>query len=141
MLKNHWHLLCVTSSLLITSFFFFLFFSSHSLIECILAALLISVLITSQLFWYNPIRYSLLHRIDACIAKITILCFIIYTFLTKLQDNIHLFFYILLLLVLFSMAILSEYYSQKEWLSTHHILFHGLLHICSFIGTFFAFYP
>jgi hypothetical protein len=142
MIQNQWQLLCITSSLLLTSLFYFVLFSSHCIIECILAFLLLCIILTSQLFWYNPIRYSIVHRIDAVLAKITIFSFMAYTLITKLPNtNVYFFSYILLLCLLFCMAISSEYYSQKEWLSVQHIVSHGLLHICSFIGTFYAFSP
>jgi hypothetical protein len=140
MVLNHFYL-CVSSSLLVTSLFYFMLCSSHSIMECFLAFLVVCVLITSQLFWYNPIRYSLLHKIDAIIAKSTILCFFIYTFFIKSQDDIRFFGYFALFVVLLFFATLSDHYSQQEWLSTSHIVFHGLLHIVSFMGTFFAFCP
>lgn len=140
MLVNHLYLY-VSSSVLVISLSCFLLFSSHCAIECILAFLLVCVLATSQLFWYNPIRYSLLHRIDAMIAKVTIILFFIYTFLMKSQDDLRFFVYTALFVSILVVAALSEFYSQQEWLSTPHIFFHGLLHMFGFIGTFFAFCP
>lgn len=137
---NHLHL-CVSSSLLGTSLLCFVLLSSHSLVECFLAFLLVCVLTTSQLFWYNPMRYSLLHRIDASIAKVTILCFFMYTFFIKSQNDIRFFVYTALFSSILIVAALSDIFSQKEWLSTSHIFCHGLLHLFGFIGTFFAFCP
>ena len=140
MSMNHLYL-CVSSSLFVTSLFYFTLCSSHCMMEYILAFLLVIVFTTSQFFWYNPIRYSLLHQMDALIAKVTIGCFFMYTFFVKSQNDLHFFSYIGLFSLLLIFAALSDMYSEKEWLSTSHIICHGVLHELGFLGTFFAFCP
>jgi hypothetical protein len=137
------HYLCISISLLFTSFLYFLLFSDKNGGECFLASLMILLFITSESFWYNPVRYSTLHRIDAALAKVTIFFFFLYTVLVKatLSNPCLLIQYSIVLAIILGSAALSEYYSQKQWLSDQHVFFHGLLHVSCFAGTFFAFIP
>jgi len=136
--SNH-KCLCYTNLLLIISLFYFLFTRQKIKtinFEYILALFIIPTIICSQLFWNNPIKQSNIHKIDAIIAKITILSFIIYTLLYKFKIS-----YLFVLLASIVCFYFSNYYSNKEWCSNQHLFFHGLLHICCFIGTFYAFAP
>ena len=131
--KNH-KIMCFTNLLLIVSlFYYFLYIENKPFIENILAIFLIITIIFSQLFWNNPIKNSLIHKID---AKIVICSFVLYTLLYK--------FTFIFLLVVLSVGIsfyFSNYYSRQEWCSNNHIFCHGLLHTFCFIATFFTFYP
>jgi len=131
--------LCFTSYSFLFSFIFFLIHSNKNYHECILSICLIMTYIFSQLFWYNAIRYSLMHKIDAIIAKTSILYFILYTLLCKNMTKYILYSYYIIILGIFIIAYLSNYYSSKEWCSNKHIFYHMLLHILCFIGTFYTF--
>ena len=76
------------------------------------------------------------NKIDAIIARIVILSFVLYTFLYKFNYK---FLYILLAIII--SFYFSNYYSNKEWCSNKHIFYHGLLHVFCFIGSFYTFYP
>lgn len=126
--------------LLIASILFFLFnrqkIKDKPFIEYVLASFLIITIVFSQLFWNNPIKQSKIHKIDAIIAKIVILSFILYTLLYKFK-----FSYLFVLLAIAISFYFSNYYSNKEWCSNQHLFCHGSLHIFCFIATFYAFSP
>lgn len=44
----------------------------------ILANLLIINMILSILFWSNPVKQGLIHKIDAVFARISLICFLLY---------------------------------------------------------------
>jgi hypothetical protein len=137
--KNHKYL-CYTNLLLIVTIIYFLFYEKKvkhkPFIEYVLAGFLIPVIITAQLFWNNPIKYSRIHKIDAIFAKIGISTLLLYTLLYKFH------FSCLFIILPGSLSVyLSNYYSKKEWCSNKHIFFHGLLHVCCFLTTLYTFYP
>jgi hypothetical protein len=123
-----------TNLLLIIPLFYFLLNKEKTMIDFLLLSLVVLNIIFYQLFWNNPIRNSKIHKIDAIIAKIVILSFIIYTLIYKLKFSY--------LFVLSGMSI-SFYFSNKfsniEWCCNKHLLWHGFLHIFGFIGMFYAF--
>lgn len=131
--ENYNFLLLTNSLLLYSIIYFFTNNTVHTLIEYILVSLLPFTIFFSQLFWINPIRYSIIHKIDAFIAKIVISSFIIYTLIYKYN-----FSYIILLYFIFLSFYYSNYYSSKKWCCNNHLFFHGLLHIFCFIATFYA---
>ena len=121
--------------------------SSSCLISCllnnnynILSFLLFATYIFSQLFWFNPIQHSLVHKIDSIVAKTSISCFIIYTLIFKELTFLLYYSYIFIVLNILLMSYLSNIESTKKWCSDKHILYHGLLHIFCFIGSFYAFF-
>lgn len=136
--KTNHKYLCYTILLLIISILYFLINLQEEkpFFEYILALLLIIIIIFSRIFWNNPIKNSIMHRIDAITAKIGILSFIFYTLIYKFKIS-----YLLVLLGTCISFYFSNKYSTQEWCCDKHIICHGLLHICCFIGTFYAFYP
>ena len=132
--ENYNFLLFTNLLLLYSIVYFFTNNTVHTLIEYILVSLLPFTIFFSQLFWINPIRYSVIHKIDAFIAKIVISSFIIYTLIYKYN-----FSYIILLHFIFLSFYYSNYYSSKKWCCNNHLFFHGLLHIFCFIATFYSF--
>ena len=137
--NTNYKYLCYTNLLLIITLFYFFIKKQKQkkpFIEYILASFLIPIIISSQLFWSNPIKQSNIHKIDAIIARIVIISFLFYTLFYKFQSSF--------LLVLLASAIsfyLSNYYSNKEWCSNKHLICHAFLHIFCFIGTFYTFSP
>jgi hypothetical protein len=132
-------ILRITNSLIIISFLFFLQFSEKNMWEKILAGCSIIILISSQLFWANPVRYSTIHRIDGIVAKITVLSFIGYVTFYKKIDPILLYLFMILVVWMMYFFLLSNFYSNKEWCCNKHILYHGMSHIFCFICSLFAF--
>ena len=74
-----------TNLLLVISLFYFLFKKEKPFTEYILAPMIVLIIITSQLFWDNPIKHSQIHITDAIIAKIVVVSFIFYTILYKFK--------------------------------------------------------
>jgi Ca2+/Na+ antiporter len=129
----------LTSSLLLVTFAFFLFNSKKNICEIVLASLLLLTFILSQLFWSNPIRYSKIHKLDAIIAKFTLISFILYVFLFKQLSFLHFNLFLLLLCFMFYFFYYSHCHSCKEWCSNFHLYYHGLAHICCCITALYAF--
>lgn len=136
---NH-RFLRYTNLLLIISIFYFLYtkpkLREKHMIEYLLVCFLIITIVFSQLFWNNPIKQSKIHKIDAIIAKIVILSFILYTIIYKFKVS-----YLLVLLAIAISFYFSNYFSNQEWCSSQHLFCHGCLHIFCFIATFYAFTP
>ena len=128
-----------TNLLLIFALFYFYYKSDKNWMECILAILLVAVIISSQIFWRNPVRGTSAHAIDAIIAKVYILSFIFYTILFKLHTDELAVLYAILLVFILAAAWFSSYYSSKRWCGPSHIHSHAFLHYFCFIATFFAF--
>jgi|LakMenE18May11ns_1017448.scaffolds.fasta_scaffold9553787_2 hypothetical protein len=128
-----------TNLLLLLSLVYFYYQSDKNLAECVLAFLLISVIISSQIFWRNPTRGTSIHKLDAMIAKVCILSFIFYTILFKLHTDELAVLYAILLVFILTAAGLSSYYSSKRWCGPSHLNSHAFLHYLCFIATFFAF--
>lgn len=63
-------LLRITNGLLVLSYIFFLQFSDKPAMEYILSICLLITICVSQIFWNNPVRYSIIHKIDGVIAKL-----------------------------------------------------------------------
>jgi len=131
----------ITNLLLFISFIFFIINSKKIIHEVLLGLCLLASIIMSQLFWNNPKKYSIVHRVDAYVAKFSISYFIIYTLLCKnLQISMVLFYsYIVSLFGIFFSFYMSNYYSSREWCCSNHIYCHGMLHICCFIASLYAF--
>jgi hypothetical protein len=130
-----------TNLLLFISFIFFIINSKKNINEVLLGLCLLASILMSQLFWNNPKKYSLIHKVDAYVAKFSISYFIIYTLLCK---NLHIsrvlfYSYIVSLFGIFFSFYMSNYYSSREWCSSNHIYCHGILHICCFIASLYAF--
>jgi hypothetical protein len=131
-----YHTVRYTNLLLVLSILYFFQYAKKTMIEYILVLFLIAIIVSSQLFWNNPIKGSTVHYIDAIIAKIVIITLMLYTLVYKFRFS--------LLFLLFAIAAsfyFSDYYSNEEWCSDDHLLWHGLGHICCFIGTLYTFSP
>ncbi len=135
---NHHYLRFTIQLLFITLYYVIYQLSCKQLhpIEYLLAFLLLLVMIFSQLFWKNPIKGSLTHKVDASIAKGTIGIFILYIILYKFKASF--LFFILALIISFAF---SHYFAMKEWCSNKHLFCHGTLHLFCFFASFYAFIP
>ena len=129
-----------TNSLLLCSIIFFFIYSKKNIFEKWLCLSLCLAFIFAQIFWKNPIRYSLIHRIDSYIAKTAIISFIGYTLMYKeLLHNKRLYSYLFIVFGIFFSFYKSNYHSSKSWCCSKHICWHAWLHILCFIGSFYAF--
>jgi hypothetical protein len=90
--------------------------------------------ILSTLFWYDTKKNTLIHKIDAIFAKLTMGGFLLYVMTIK--NN--LMNYSLILQVL-GIAYLSNTASRNKWYSRNHIMYHSLFHILCSTTTFMIF--
>jgi hypothetical protein len=136
-MKNH-NFLQITNILLLIPFYLLLIKEDQNIDEFTLNLLFLSILISSQLFWSDPIRNSLIHKMDAIIAKITIIYFILYILIySKHKNNLTLF--ILTIITIILSFYNSNHFSNKKWISNLHIINHAILHLSCFTGSFFIF--
>ena len=131
----------VSNGLLILSIVFYYLYSDKNQYENILAFSLVCMLVISQIFWNDPTRYSLVHKIDGLIAKIVGLIFVIYTLFYKGLGDIELTSYVVLLYITITLFLISDKHSSQEWCSQKHLRIHIIFHIMVFIGTLYAFLP
>ena len=132
--SNHKYLKYTNLLLIFSILYFFQYTKQKPILEYVFVLFLIIIIIFSQLFWNNPIKNSQIHKIDAIIAKISIISFILYTLIYKFRY--HCLFIILFGTISFYF---SNYYSKQQWCSNNHIFCHGLLHILCFIFTLYTF--
>jgi len=140
--------LCVTSSALLIPFSFYMNNAVKNfcefpddkkndllVYETVLAVILFIAIYASQWFWSNPIRHGIAHKVDAIVAKITILAFFVYTnFYKELWRD---WVYIGSTMVLLFFATMSYIESSNEWCSSSHVFYHGGLHlIAAFLGVY-----
>ena len=107
--------------------------------ESFLAIILLFCFIFSQIFWYHPVKNSWIHKIDALIARITILLFALYTIFYKKMRISSLVLYFLLGILALCAFYRSNFFSTKKWCSDDHLLNHGLLHIAGFLAFLYVF--
>lgn len=136
---NH-HYLRITNQLLFLTLYYFVYNLYHLKtihpIEYVLASSLVIVIITSQLFWRNPIKGSLIHKVDAFVAKIVIGTLITYTLIYKFKVS-----FLFILMAILVSFLCSHHYSKKEWCCNKHLISHGILHIFCFIASIYVFLP
>jgi hypothetical protein len=133
------HYLCITSGLFLLVLIIY-FLSIHKNLEKnILSCCLFLCLLLSQLFWYNPVDGSFIHKMDARIAKLNAFLFIIYMLFYKKIFGFALFLYLLLGILTIYAFYRSHYYSRKEWCCDEHLFNHGLIHIAALFGMLYAF--
>lgn len=88
----------------------------------------------SMVFWWNPVKGSLVHNIDKVLARISVSSIIAYklcycpTPLFVAQVATMLMFFKL-----------SNTSSLQSWCSRNHIMFHALAHICAHRAIYLAF--
>jgi hypothetical protein len=130
--------LCITSGISFINIGIYLFKKNKDFKRNILAIILFTCLFLSQLFWINPIQNSLVHKLDAFVAKITTLLFFLYVFYKNYLKNI---FYICIILGIFTIISFyrSNYYSNIEWCCNDHLFNHGLLHTNGFFISLYVF--
>lgn len=144
-MKLH-HLCCVS----ITTYIFpVMFYCKRHQVENIACKsnffLSLLALICSNLFWINPIKNNIYHKIDGIVAKVTYSHVVIYT--TYVLNNInnkklskkYLYEYYGLNAIVIILFLLSSYYSSKQWCCTKHIFFCVCFHMVGMISTSYAY--
>lgn len=129
----------ITNLTLLFTLLYFYLNSNKNIAECSLAICVIFLFIFAQIFWQNPIKNSLIHKIDGIVVKILIISFILYVVLIKKIPWTTKLAFLMITGFAISAFYLSDHFSSIEWCSECHIMFHGISHIFCFIGTIFAF--
>ncbi len=134
--QNNNQYLCWTSSLFLVSLLYVFLHSQRPVFEYVLASLLGVLVLTSQLFWSNPIEGSTVHQIDAIVAKMVFVLFAVYTLLYKFSAS-----FLLLLSAMGVAFYFSNEASTEAWCSNAHLFWHGCLHSLGVVGTLYTFAP
>ena len=101
--------------------------------------LLISNFILSCIFWCNPIKHNVVHKLDGFMAKISFALFSLYIVFIKQASLLYKLAYIVHMSLTLFFFIISDYYSNKEWCCDNHIYMHLYFHIMIAIGIMYAF--
>lgn len=91
--------------------------------------ILLVVFVFSIAFWSDPVRFSHVHRMDAIVAKIAIITFILYVFTYTTKPKL-LAISLSIMLMFFYM---SSVYSAQVWCGPEHLLMHCCAHIMGVI--------
>jgi len=107
--------------------------------ENILAGLLLINFALSVLFWSNPIKNGLIHKIDAFFARVSVFCFIAYVVFLKKISIFHKTLFFILLFI----GLLFFYYGSKESYKSfcfkNHSICHMFFHLFIYLAGCFAF--
>ena len=138
---NCHHLLFTNLLLFLPLLYYLIIVQKKTKGESALAVVLVLVIVSSQLFWSDPVQQSNVHLVDSWVAKTAIFAFILYV----LRYKFHRFnaaskvsFFVVLAAIGLSFYF-SNFYSSREWCSNHHVWWHGCLHVMCCVGTFYAF--
>ena len=97
----------------------------------------VSVLATfvSFFFWFHPhtFRNGWIHKMDAFMARVTIVIFVLYNMITGGNTGFWMSCF-----TMFVFFYLSNHFSTIEWCSCLHILSHVCAHIYAGLGIFFT---
>lgn len=105
----------------------------------IICLIILCNIIISCLFWYNPIKYSLIHKIDGIYAKISFCIILYYILLIKKSNIINKLKFLLILFFTIISFLYSNKFSSDVWLCYEHLICHLIFHIFISIGACFAF--
>ena len=133
-----YYLIYSTFILLFVNIYFWIKKTNND-IENVLSILLFINFALSLLFWINPIKNSLIHKLDSFFIRFSIFFFSIYILFYKnfsVKKKILYLDAVALAMIIFYF---SNFHSSIEWCSNNHILYHFLFHICGNICTIFAF--
>ena len=95
-------------------------------------------IVCSLLFWINPVKQNIYHKIDGTMAKITY-GFVLYNTIIKLSKTPYLYEYCFINVGVISFFLIGNYFS-KNWCSPLHIFFHTLFHIVGMISTIYTYF-
>jgi len=93
----------------------------------------------NQIFWIDPVRFSLRHKIDGAVAKITFLYYVFYTINKKTLSVIEMNQYYQVVFFLGSSFYISNYFSSKNWCCNYHLIYHIIFHYTASRGMIYAF--
>lgn len=113
--------------------------SSLNIYKKVCCILNIGIIICGELFWINPVRNNIYHKIDRSMVRITFFYNVFYIFFIKSTSTLFRlqFLYNIFLFMIF--FYISNYYSSKKWCSRNHIISHVIFHIISSRGLLYAY--
>ena len=132
------HKLLYTSSHLFLIPFFVYLFTEQSRIQSVLFSALFSNFVFSIAFWHDPIKGSLVHRIDAAAARTSFSMLLLYVIFLRSLSWVGYIWFTLSILTTVLFFYMSNVYSSYEWCCMEHILCHFMAHIFTFISILFA---
>jgi len=111
------------------------------LVESGMAGILCWVVFTSHIFWANPKKGTIAHKMDVVSVKTTILAFLVYIagFKRLPIQSFILFWVAFGCLIFFGYA--SDLCSRNDWCGEAHIFYHSGLHFVGIMLSFYAFAP
>lgn len=101
--------------------------------------MLLGNMICSWIFWWNPIKHSIIHKIDAMFAKLSFLFFPTFILFIHNIDWTHKHLFCQMLYRALYYFIKGARHSFKHWCCFEHIVNHAIFHIIVSCGCIFAF--
>jgi len=135
---NH-TILCLSSLGFLLPVLFYIFYRPYSRIYTFLATLILSNVLASILFWKDAVRNGFFHKMDAILARISLVCCLGYILLYKTMTPFEWFLLGMILGKVAFYLYLSNDYSCKEWCCPEHIYHHLLFHLSIPAGLMFCF--
>lgn len=148
-MKNNYYLVLSSATFLIPVVIFLLKYCfintavavarDSILLEAILVVCLTVNFILSVAFWYNPVKYSVIHIVDAFFARLSLLCFSIYILIIKQYSLINKFTVLMFMFKSIKYYLKGAQYSSQMWCCINHIYNHLCFHIYISFASLFAF--
>jgi len=133
------HYLMVSSMLMFLPILFYYTRGVYSIIETALATLLFFQICLALVFWYQPVKNSLIHYVDGRMAKVCIVVFSLYTLFLKNCYVEYKVTFLMCLLISLGLFFEGNEHSKREWCCRDHIIYHCWFHIFISMGCFFTF--
>lgn len=130
-------LLYRSSHLFLVPLFIYVLFIKKTRIQSILFSALFANFIFSIAFWHNPIKHSMVHKIDAIAARTSIILMILYTIFLRNLSVYFLFWYFLVMFTMLFFFYMSNIFSSNKWCCVPHIICHFMSHLFACIGICF----
>jgi hypothetical protein len=136
------YLCCISTSTFILPVIYYYNTCMNFYCYTIIMPLIVLCIICSLLFWTNPIKKNIYHKIDGIIAKITYSSVVFYTIikLINIQTKKYLYEYLIFNIFVILLFLFSNYYSSKKWCCPQHIFFHTMFHIVGMISTIYTYF-
>jgi hypothetical protein len=107
--------------------------------ELYLSKLLLGNAILSLLFWHDPIKNSIIHKLDSFLVRVSVVAVFIYIACIKQIEYTYKSLFFTLYAFFLGLAKISNVFSREEWCSNQHIFYHFLMHIVGISGSYIAF--
>jgi len=139
MIKNHKILLFSACFFILPFLYLILFVENSNAYERYLSTIMLINFIFSILFWHNPIKNSIIHKLDRFFVILALIYGTIYISIIKSITIEYKYFFLILFFIFIFLHKLSNKYSTKKWCSKKHIFYHFLMHIVGISASYIAF--